>query len=119
MKNAQRISFAAALSAALLFIACGGNGGGRPDSTADFHTDPGIQHFTFRGTPVSIDTAALSVTLDHEKIEGYMDAMVMPFHVENRQLLGRLVVGKPMLFTLRVANNTALIVDARDVGEGK
>lgn len=79
------------------------------------YTDTTIQHFTFHGTPVTIDTAALSVTLDHEKIEGYMDAMVMPFKVESPALLQRMTVGTRMLFTLRVANNTAVITDVRGI----
>ena len=49
--------------------------------------------------------------VDHEKIEGYMDAMTMPFKVADPAILKQVTVGENTHFTIRVANNLPLIIE--------
>jgi protein SCO1/2 len=67
--------------------------------------------YTFQGTPLSIDSAKQMVTIDHEAIDGYMEAMTMPFKVADTSLYAKIRIGEKMRFNLEVAYNAARITD--------
>ena len=60
------------LSAILLFTAC---------QTAETTTteSANAKRYPFKGKIVSVDKANKKASIDHEKIEGFMDAMTMDF----------------------------------------
>lgn len=58
----------------LLLLACGGE---QPKPLSE----PGEKLHTVRGVILSRNTSANSVRLDHERIEGFMEAMVMDYEV--------------------------------------
>ncbi len=77
--------------------------------------------YTFHGTPTKIDVAAGMITINHEKIGDFMEAMEMPFKVADPALLKQVEVGKNTHFTLRVAGTDMLITAVADehaAGEG-
>jgi Cu/Ag efflux protein CusF len=51
-----------------------------------------------RGTIQSVDMEAHTITIDHGNIPGLMDAMVMPFDVDDPQLLETAEVGSEVEF---------------------
>lgn len=81
-------------------------GDAAPDSTAIAADSPErlrIMTYEATGTPRKIDMARGEITIEHEKIEGFMEAMTMPFKVADPAMLKQVTVGKPVRFTLRVA----------------
>jgi Cu(I)/Ag(I) efflux system periplasmic protein CusF len=80
------------------------------DATPDASASAGeVKEYTFHGTVKKIDTERQMITIDHEKIGDYMDAMTMPFKVADPALLDQVKVGDETHFTLRVAGDQALI----------
>jgi protein SCO1/2 len=58
-------------------------GFGRERATdAEFTARPDARRFDLRGRVVSLDRGARQVTLAHDRIDGFMDAMTMPFAVK-------------------------------------
>lgn len=55
---------------------------------------------TGRGVVVAIDTAKPRVKINHEKIEGFMDAMTMWFNVKDASLLNGIAVDDHVEFTI-------------------
>jgi Cu/Ag efflux protein CusF len=49
--------------------------------------------FTLRGVVESVDAKAGRVTVNHEKVEGWMDAMTMAYAVDKPEELQRLKAG--------------------------
>lgn len=78
----RRVRIASVLLALALALGCG----------AETQTGQG------RGTIVSVDAAAHQITLDHGEIPGVMDAMVMPFDVDDPALLEQAQVGQEVVF---------------------
>ena len=52
------------------------------------------QRYDLKGKIVSIDTAALRVTVDHEAIAGFMGAMTMAYPVKDAKELENLAAGQ-------------------------
>ena len=73
-----------------------------------------VQEYTFHGEVKKIDAERQMITIDHEKIGDYMEAMTMPFKVADPALLSKVTVGQQTHFTLRVAGNQALITKIED-----
>src|SRR5215210_3263388 len=65
------------------------------------------RRYELKGKVVSIDKARHQVTLDHEEIPGYMEAMVMPYTLMDEQILGELAPGDQLQATLLVEGNSA------------
>jgi protein SCO1 len=61
-----------------------------------------IKTFPIRGKVVSVDAAKGSVTLDHEAIPGFMDAMTMPYPLKDKSLTSELHAGDHIVATLLV-----------------
>ena len=62
-----------------------------------------------RGLVVGIDRAAATVTVSHESIDGYMDAMVMPFAVADARLLAEVRPGDRIAFRINVRKGRTAI----------
>jgi protein SCO1/2 len=63
--------------------------------------------YTVKGMVVSVDPAAKSFAVSHERIEGFMEAMTMPFEVREAVELRDLVPGAVVEFTLVVGDTSA------------
>jgi protein SCO1 len=62
------------------------------------------KRFPFKGKVVSVDKAAKKATIDHEAVEGYMDAMTMEFPVHADWVWDDLVPGSEIKAELVVDN---------------
>jgi Cu/Ag efflux protein CusF len=80
-----------------------------PDTTPAESTPGEVKSYTFHGVVTAIDEANNMITVDHEKIGDYMEAMTMPFKVADPAILKEVKVGDSTHFTLRVAGDQALI----------
>jgi protein SCO1 len=65
--------------------------------------------YVVRGVVKSLDPEAKTVTVDHEKIPNYMDAMTMPFRVKDAKQLEGLQPGDTIWFMLLVTPNESWI----------
>jgi protein SCO1/2 len=65
--------------------------GPRPDSQSS--VDSSYKLYKVRGKVVSTSPASGEVTLDHEAIAGFMDAMTMPYKLKDPNILGELHPG--------------------------
>jgi len=61
------------------------------------------QRYPLKGKVVSVDKRGLTVTVAHEAIPGYMDAMTMPFKLKNDRLLNDVSDGDGIQATLVIA----------------
>ena len=60
------------------------------------------RHYSAKGLVTGVDPSHLTVTISHSAIPGYMDAMMMPFHVREAGVLQQLHAGENVTFTLVV-----------------
>lgn len=67
------------------------------------------QRFEIRGKVISVDAGQKQVTLAHEKIEGFMDAMTMPFSVGDDWAIPVLAPGQTVEATLVVKGDRSWI----------
>lgn len=58
------------------------------------------KRYELKGKVVEVDLTGKRVKVDHEKIEGFMDAMTMWFAVKDEASFGKLQVGEPLTATL-------------------
>jgi protein SCO1/2 len=63
--------------------------------------------YAVRGMVVSVNPAARSFAVSHERIEGFMEAMTMPFEVRDAGEMRGLVPGAIVEFTLVVGDTSA------------
>jgi protein SCO1/2 len=77
-----------------------------------------VPHRTFeiKGKIVSVSRETGQVTVAHEKIEGYMDAMTMPFNVKDKQAFSFMAPGQKLEATLVVQKDRSWIEDIRVSG---
>jgi protein SCO1/2 len=62
-----------------------------------------------RGLVLRVDPAASSLTVSHDQIPGYMDAMVMPFSVRDSRALEEVRPGDRVAFRINVGKNRTVI----------
>jgi protein SCO1/2 len=67
------------------------------------------KHYLLKGKVVSLQPAARRITIDHEAIPGYMQAMTMPYVVENESLLTNVQPGDQVEADLVVTDNTSYL----------
>jgi protein SCO1/2 len=67
------------------------------------------QRYELRGTIVDVDRDDQRVTIQHEAIPGYMDAMTMPFRVKDARLMVAMAPGRVVSADLVVAGNASWI----------
>jgi protein SCO1/2 len=70
-------------------------------------SSPEPRRFPIRGQVVAVDPDRSEVTLKHEKIEGFMDAMTMPFKVRDKAVLDTLAAHDFISATLVVDDASA------------
>ena len=75
--------------------------------------------FPLRGEVVRIDTAKLTLTVSHQAIPNYMNAMTMPFKVRDRTLLRPLAVGDSIQATLAISRTESWLEQIAVVGKGE
>jgi protein SCO1/2 len=73
------------------------------------------QRYAMSGLVLEIDEAHQTVTVSHESIPDYMEAMAMPFHVRPAKALATLHPGDGIACTLVVNKNSSWIEDLRVV----
>lgn len=73
------------------------------------------QRFEGTGMAVAVDVPKQSVTISHQAIAGYMDAMVMAFHVKDAADLKGVAPGAKVKFTLVVDKGSTWIEQLRTV----
>ena len=59
-----------------------------------------LKRYELKGKIVKIEAASKRIEVAHEKIEGFMDAMTMPFAVKDDTNFDKLQVGDPITATL-------------------
>jgi Cu/Ag efflux protein CusF len=63
-------------------------------------TAPGKKSYTFQGKVEAIDVNAKSLKINGEKVEGWMDAMVMAYKVDDVAILKTVKVGDQIMATV-------------------
>ncbi len=76
-----------------------------PKSTSESTTVSSFKTYKLRGKVVSTNNATGEVTLDHEAIPGYMEAMTMPYKLKDASILGELHPGDVITADLLVSQN--------------
>ena len=76
------------------------------------------QRYELKGTVVSVDKRGKTVTVAHEAIPGYMEAMTMPFKLKDERLLNDLSEGDRVQATLVVAGLRSWLQDVIVTREG-
>jgi protein SCO1/2 len=71
------------------------------------------QRYDLKGKVVSVDKSRREVTIDHETIPGFMEAMVMPFPLKDADALGVVEAGDLIQATLVVADDGYWLEDPR------
>jgi protein SCO1/2 len=79
-------------SSLLAFVAFAGCRSGQNAATQS-STGQNFKVYKLRGKVVSTDAASGEVTLNHEAIPGFMDAMTMPYKLKDASILGELHPG--------------------------
>lgn len=89
-------------AAAVLFIgACGGSAGG---GEKEFTAGPDAQRYELKGRVVSVDKQKRVASIEHEKIEGFMEAMTMDFEFREQWVWDVLSPGSEVQAELVVDN---------------
>ena len=68
------------------------------------HAQGAKKSFTFRGKVESLDAASKSMTVDGEKVEGWMDAMSMKYTVDNADVFKTAKIGDRIEATVYAAD---------------
>ena len=75
--------------------------------------------FPLKGEVVAIDTVAHRLTVSHEEIPNYMDAMTMPFKVKNLNLMRSVHIGDSIQAVLAVSRTESWLDTFTVVGKGE
>ena len=70
---------------------------------------------TGKGTVVAVNVEKARVKLDHEKMEGYMDPMVMWFDVKDASLIRDLAPNDRVEFTVTEEESADVITEIRKI----
>ena len=100
--------------------ATGCHSGARPD--AQSATDSSYKTYKLRGKVVSTNAATLEVTVNHQAIPGFMEAMTMPYKVKDPNVLSELHPGDVITADLLVsqrADADVLLDNIVVVAQGK
>lgn len=95
----SRIRLIALIAALFLTVAC------QPRATGP------EQRYPIKGQVVSVDKRGSTVSVAHEDIPGFMEAMTMPFDLKDRRLLDQLAEGDRIQATLVVAGLRSWLED--------
>jgi Cu/Ag efflux protein CusF len=89
-RRTKRIRLFLLVVASTVLLACDDRRGGDVETFADV-----------TGTVVSLEPSRRQIVVAHEDIPGLMEAMTMPFEVEDPAALARIAEGDRIRFTLR------------------
>jgi protein SCO1/2 len=92
---------ASSLFAVLVLAGC--HNGSKPDSQSS--TESSYKTYKVRGKVLSTNTATGEVTLDHEAIPGFMEAMTMPYKLKDANILSELHPGDMITADLLVSQS--------------
>jgi protein SCO1/2 len=70
-----------------------------------------IQRYEVTGLVLTVDIAHRTVLVSHDPIPGFMDAMTMPYRVDNPRVLDTLKAGEKIEFTLVVGKTSSYITN--------
>ena len=76
-------------------------------------TEKNVKTYTVKATVKKIYRHEKKITLDHEAIKGYMNAMVMTFAVADSLVFDKVSTGSTGMFTLRVENGFATVTKVK------
>ena len=76
---------------AALYLSCG---------SAPHAEQKNKKSYTLHGKVIAVNPAAKTVTVDHEKVEGWMDAMEMAYNVDKEAVLQRVKAGDKIKATV-------------------
>ncbi len=82
-------------------------------------TSTDLVTFPLRGEVVRIDSTLLRLTVSHQAIPNYMNAMTMPFKVHDAGVLRGLAVGDSIQATLAVSRTESWLEKITVVGKGE
>jgi protein SCO1 len=94
-----------------LLIACAVVGGCKPRAWSS-------QRFPLSGEIVSIDQSKQQIIVNHGEVQGYMPAMVMPFHLKDAAQITRLAKGDEITAVLVVSGSESWLEDLRITQKG-
>ena len=77
------------------------------------HPSSAAQSYPVSGMVVHVDTENRTMLVSHGPIAGFMDAMVMPFHVRKPEVLAGMQPGMKVDFTLVVEKDSSYADDVR------
>ena len=69
----------------------------------------GPKRFSGHGLVLSVDRSGKTITISHDRIPGYMAAMIMSFHVQDSALLKGVEQGRQIYFRLNVDRNETFL----------
>jgi protein SCO1/2 len=92
------------LASSLLVVVLAGCHPGHQNSSAT-EASPSFKIYKLRGKVVSTNAGTGEVTLDHEAIPGFMDAMTMPYKLKDASVLSELHPGDVITADLLVSQN--------------
>lgn len=104
--------FAAIFVSMMLFAACSGG------SDAKKPADAPQQEIVYkvRGVVKKVDAEAGKITIDHEAIEGYMQAMEMEFDAEDGAMSADAKPGDKVEFELRRVGSKLTVISLKKAG---
>ena len=108
MQSGTRVWLGTFLLCATMFCACDARRGTLA-STTDVVATVAPRMYTARGVVREVDSAKRSVVIDHEEIQGFMPAMVMPFLVKDAKELEGLESGDKVSFRIHVTEDDGWI----------
>jgi protein SCO1 len=97
----MRILLASAVFAVVCMVGC--HSGTKP--TDEPSTSQGFKVYHLRGKVISTSAATDEVTLQHEAIPGFMDAMTMPYKLKDPSILSELHPGDTITADVLVSQN--------------
>jgi len=68
-----------------------------------------VKYYKGKGVVTEINLDQVWIGLDHEKIEGFMEAMIMQIYVKDKSMIESLKIGDKVEFTLEVKGPTEVI----------
>ncbi|HEX7604169.1 MAG TPA: copper-binding protein [Polyangiaceae bacterium] len=93
-------------------LACGRSTHAAPLTTAaTIDASVEAKRYASRGVLENIDGARKRVSIAHEDIPGFMNAMTMPFDVKDANLLTGLAVGDTVTFSFTVDDSDRIVLD--------
>ncbi len=104
---------------AAAFLGISGCRAPNPATNDSATNNPAAKQYHIRGVVVATNPAKGEVTVDTEAIPGFMDAMTMPYTLQNPSIISELHPGDSITATLLASNNSDLLDQIVIVGQAK